>query len=416
MDSILNSITNSTEQDLSDETVYNLGAMTLEQESDHIMYSIMEEEIDDDARYSKELAGSRSSIHSTMERGKASLESCSDYRAVVSATLNYVAEAADNINLDLTMSGSTIECATDYYSYIEAKDSINSLELSIDQITDAISTAWKKALEAAIKFWDFLMGLIGREKKESEIQLRVLKKATLKHQQQPADGLKGDENQQKSKSTIEHKALCDAFDNNEVPISAFVTRVNKLSTQLANGLSPFMDEMEKAYGLVLIGGKPNEIKNSIEKAFNIINCVGRSPAIYAGGVYLKGNVTLKGKTVSFRVNKKKYKKKFNRNNSKILPPNGDKEIESILQENIKLQAIIEKAGKEVKRKAEELTKKTDADISSGRIKKGSTSAVMTIAIVKEIASVLTFSNTILKETTSKTQLYTGLHVKKLVSS
>ena len=34
MDSILNSITNSTEQDLSDETVYNLGAMTLEQESD----------------------------------------------------------------------------------------------------------------------------------------------------------------------------------------------------------------------------------------------------------------------------------------------------------------------------------------------------------------------------------------------
>ena len=176
------------------------------------------------------LLKAHTSIHDIMDEGMATLESSDDYRAVV-AGVNAIAGArAEDIGLQLSACGCTIENNTDFYSYEDASKSIQSIELSMDVIYDNIAAGLDKSRAMLKKLWDLLMDGLKRLRKEAELFTKFISKLILKQDEDLFE--KGYNKKGKIKSTL----IIKEFGHNGKDVVDNVREVIVNTTKLASVL------------------------------------------------------------------------------------------------------------------------------------------------------------------------------------
>lgn len=189
------------------------------------------------------LLKAHTSIHDIMDEGMATLESSDDYRAVV-AGVNAIAGArAEDIGLQLSACGCTIENNTDFYSYEDASKSIQSIELSIDVISENIVAGLAKSKDMVMKLWDLLMAGLKRLRKEAELFTKFISNLILKQEEDLFE--KGYNKKGKIKSTL----IIKEFGHNGKDVVDNVKEVIVNTTTLASVLP------------IAIGDISNLIKN-----------------------------------------------------------------------------------------------------------------------------------------------------------
>lgn len=274
-------------------------ALAIEVEDNTIAFGHSLEAATDHLDEVDQVTAAAASIEASMAHGLATLEGSSDYAAVVKSTFSAIASPANAIGLSLDGAGCTVESANDYYSHDDAKNAINSIEVSLDTITAAIAKAGRIAIDVIIKLWKTLLSLVYSKKKQAQKILTRIEDMEGKFEKKNSNFM--------SESIGNYFAIKSKYDVKNVmtvlnSATALVKTCDKMNSEFKSVLGKLKGTRE-AQGLDLIKG--------ISDTMSSINSSSTVSTDDGWGV-VKFNGFVSDKTIDYRTkeNNGKYALKF----------------------------------------------------------------------------------------------------------